>query len=136
MLTTSVSSVVDASPAAVSLAGMNRDSRGTTENMRSGGNTGNGVITQVYSENGKSASTQVSSPQLDPKEVKSATERLQANVDTISRKLQFKVEEDSLQVLVIDRETEEVIRSIPPDQILKASEKLKEFMGLLIDTTV
>ena len=65
-----------------------------------------------------------------------AVERIQQSVDLQNRSLQFKLDapNDSVQILVIDRETEEVIREIPPTQVLKVAEKIRETLGLVFDT--
>nr|WP_321468863.1 flagellar protein FlaG [uncultured Desulfobulbus sp.] len=41
---------------------------------------------------------------------------------------------DDLVVKVVDRETDEVIRQIPPEELLKLTQKLKALAGNLIDT--
>jgi flagellar protein FlaG len=38
-----------------------------------------------------------------------------------------------ISIKVIDRETEEVVREIPPDDTLKMLEKMWEMAGLLVD---
>lgn len=52
-------------------------------------------------------------------------------------RLQFKVDDASgiVQVIVTNRDTEEVIREIPSSDVLKAAARLREVIGLLIDTT-
>jgi len=64
-----------------------------------------------------------------------AIERIQQSADLQNRSLQFKLDapNDSVQILVIDRETKEVIREIPPTQVLKVAEKIRETLGLVFD---
>jgi len=65
-----------------------------------------------------------------------AVEKTQATVNMVSKRLAFNVDKSGhlLQVQVIDRETEEVLREIPPDEFLRLAEKIKETLGLVIDT--
>lgn len=55
-------------------------------------------------------------------------------VQNISRDLQFSVHKESGRtvVTVIDSETEEVIRKIPSDEVLKIAESLENLSGLLL----
>ena len=58
--------------------------------------------------------------------------------EVFNRKLKFSVDNDLEQVIVkvVDAETDKVIKEIPPDQLKRLYAKMKEAMGLLIDTTV
>lgn len=71
----------------------------------------------------------------DLKDLTEAIERIQESVDLQNRSLQFKLDapNDSVQILVIDRETEEVIREIPPTEVLKVAERIRETLGLVFD---
>jgi flagellar protein FlaG len=65
-----------------------------------------------------------------------AVERTQNAVDLAGNKLGFRVDQtnNDIQVLVIDRQTDEVIREIPPDEFLKLAQKIEETLGLVFDT--
>lgn len=62
------------------------------------------------------------------------------NVTMSMHRLQFEIHEDSgrCQVKVIDQQSEEVIRELPPDTILDISARIKEMLdkevGVLFDT--
>ena len=42
---------------------------------------------------------------------------------------------DDLVISLVNRDTKEVIRQIPPDQILQMRQRLEELMGVMFDTT-
>lgn len=53
----------------------------------------------------------------------------------LNERLEFSVHEETNRIIVrvLDRETEEVLREIPPEQILDLVAKLQELVGLLVD---
>ncbi|MCL2211537.1 MAG: flagellar protein FlaG [Treponema sp.] len=55
-----------------------------------------------------------------------------------NRKLQFEVKHDSRQVIVkvIDKETDRVIKELPPEELQRLHSNLKEAIGLLFDERV
>ena len=67
-------------------------------------------------------------------ELSAAVSNIQDHMQSIRRDLQFSVDEDSGEtvVKVVDPETEEVIRQIPPKELLTLSQRLDEAAGLLI----
>lgn len=67
-------------------------------------------------------------------ELSRAVSHLQDYVQNIQRDLQFSVDEDSgtTVIKVIDPETEEVIRQIPPEEVMTLSQRLEELAGVLI----
>jgi flagellar protein FlaG len=72
---------------------------------------------------------------LDLKTLAEAIDRIQESVDLQNRSLQFKIDapNNRVQILVIDRDTEEVIREIPPTEVLKVAERIRETLGLVFD---
>ncbi|MDC7228021.1 MAG: flagellar protein FlaG [Spirochaetales bacterium] len=58
--------------------------------------------------------------------------------EVFNRKLKFSIDKDLDQVIVkvVDAETDKVIKEIPPEALKRLYAKMKEAMGLLIDTTV
>ena len=53
--------------------------------------------------------------------------------DTLNRKVKFSIDTDSNRVIVriVDKETNEVIRELPPEALVKLHKKMKEAMGIL-----
>ena len=65
---------------------------------------------------------------LNGKEVEEAVVKLNDYAQSVNRQLQFSVDEESGKTIVkvIDAETGETIRDIPPEEILKMQKKLRE----------
>ncbi len=55
--------------------------------------------------------------------------------DFSSKRIHFKVNESSgrTTVVVVDAESNEVLQEIPPENLLKVTEKLKQFFGMMFD---
>lgn len=53
--------------------------------------------------------------------------------DTFNRRVRFYVDTDSNRVIIriVDRETNEVIRELPPEALVELHKKMKEAMGIL-----
>ena len=53
--------------------------------------------------------------------------------DVLNQKVKFSVDTDSNRVIVriVDKETNEVIRELPPEALVKLHKKMKEAMGIL-----
>ena len=58
--------------------------------------------------------------------------------DLCNRKLKFSINKKLQQVVVkvVDRETDKVIKEIPPEALQRLHERMQEFMGLLIDEEI
>lgn len=67
--------------------------------------------------------------------VDQAVERLNRMADIFATSLRFSIHEatHTIMVRVVDTRTGEVIREIPPEQILNAVAKMQEMLGLLFD---
>jgi len=67
---------------------------------------------------------------------------LMADLEKVSlafnRRLQFVVDQGSNQVIikVIDKETDKVIKELPPEELQRLHSNIKEAIGLLFDETV
>lgn len=70
---------------------------------------------------------------LDSEATRAAVEKVQDFVQVVQRDLQFSVDEDSGRtiVTVVDSESGEMIRQIPPERILQIAENLDEVNGIL-----
>jgi uncharacterized FlaG/YvyC family protein len=73
-----------------------------------------------------------------PHEIHSTAADLQRMGVAFNRKLQFVVDHASNQVIVkvIDKETDKVIKELPPEELQRLHRFLKEAVGLLFDETV
>lgn len=58
--------------------------------------------------------------------------------EVFNRKLKFSIDKDIGQVIVkvVDKNTDKVIKEIPPDQLKRLYAKMKEAIGLIIDETI
>jgi flagellar protein FlaG len=67
--------------------------------------------------------------------VQDAVDRMNAISRWFRSTLTFKMDESSHRIVVtiIDKDTGEVIRQIPPESVLKQAEALKDLSGLLFD---
>ncbi len=70
----------------------------------------------------------------DPKRVTDATRKVEELFQTVRRNLQFREDPSSgrLVVSVIDAESGEIIRQIPPEQMIRMAEHLEQMNGLLL----
>lgn len=68
-------------------------------------------------------------------ELRETTELLNKSAQVLNRDLRFNVlpEEDLVQAEVVNRETDEVIQKIPPDELVEVRKKIDAFLGLFID---
>ena len=78
-----------------------------------------------------------SSAAMDAQNLQGMVEDLNEMAQTVQRQLSFSVDEDSGKTVikVIDTETEEVIRQIPPEDIMEMQKHLGEMNGLLFSTS-
>ena len=68
-------------------------------------------------------------------DTKEAMDKIQEAAILFNRKIRLEVEEDLdiMIVKVIDSDTEEVIRQIPPEELVELSRNAKDLKGLLIN---
>lgn len=71
----------------------------------------------------------------DPAEIRAALEDVRNAIQPVASELSFSLDEDSGRVLlrVIDRNTDEVIRQIPSEELLRISKALDRFQGLFLN---
>jgi len=84
----------------------------------------------------KSAKSEKKTSQSDPAVTERVVEALQKYLNSMNVNLQFKVHKGTRTVVVsvVNADTGEVIRQIPPEQMLDAIAKLDELVGTLLDT--
>lgn len=68
---------------------------------------------------------------MEPDKLQNMVQITNKLISLSSYHLQFRIDEESerLQVKLIDNETNEIIREIPPDQMLSLSARIKEILG-------
>ncbi len=67
-------------------------------------------------------------------DLKQALSEVQSAISLVTNDLQFSLDEDTGKTIVkiVDRETDEVIKQIPSEEILRIAKALDKFQGLLI----
>jgi flagellar protein FlaG len=72
---------------------------------------------------------------VKPQVIQSTTADLQRLGNALNKKLQFVVDHSSNEVIVkvIDKETDKVIKVIPPEELQRLHRSLKEAIGLLFN---
>lgn len=78
------------------------------------------------------------SAELDTGAVKEMADRTQAYLDDLKIKLDFEVYEETgdMVIRIFNRETEELLREIPPKDLLELHHKVAELRGILFDVKV
>lgn len=76
--------------------------------------------------------------ELSKNETKELTESMNQFLDSANVQLRFKFHEqlNEYYVTIVDPETEEVVREIPPKKLLDIHAAMKDFIGLLIDRKI
>nr|AGS53152.1 putative flagellin FlaG [uncultured bacterium contig00060] len=79
-----------------------------------------------------------SEAKVKPQVIRTTTEDLQRISNAFNRKLQYVVDHNSNQVIVkvIDKETDKVIKELPPEELQRLHRNLKEAIGVLFDEMV
>jgi flagellar protein FlaG len=97
--------------------------------------TGQNAGERVRDDKSREALDKGSPGQVNREQLDSAAEILNRAMEVGSFGLQFRVHEDSgqVQVKVVDSETKEVIREIPPEQMLNIAAQIKEMLNNLHD---
>ncbi len=77
------------------------------------------------------------SRKLDPELLKKVTEDLNENFRIFNTTINFSIDETSgnTVIKIMDRETEKVVREIPPEQLLELASRLAEIIGRIVDET-
>jgi len=93
-----------------------------------------GLSADVRPQPVKQQPTHDAKPQL----IHSTASGLQKLGETFNKKLQFVVDHSSNEVIVkvIDKETDKVIKELPPEELQRLYSNIKEAIGLLFDEMV
>lgn len=71
-------------------------------------------------------------------EIQKILDEMNTQLNIMNRSIQFSIDESShdIVVRVVDKDTGEVIREVPPESIQKLREKMAELTGLLVEEEV
>ncbi|MCD4734679.1 MAG: flagellar protein FlaG [Bacteroidales bacterium] len=76
--------------------------------------------------------------QISREDVEGMVEALKDLTQTLQTKLNFSVDEgtNNIVVKIIDKNTDKVIRQIPPEELLELQEKMQDLTGFLLSNIV
>jgi flagellar protein FlaG len=99
--------------------------------------TNNAVSAVGQSEAGSTKSDATKKPPVDAKELDGAVKQLNDTAQLFNTQLQFSVDKDTGRrvVKVTDSQTNQVIRQIPSEDVLRLSKAIDDFKGLLVKDT-
>lgn len=97
--------------------------------------TSAGKMSNEQQDNTKEGSQQKGDSQASAQRFKSAITQANNKLKQTRTRCEFSYHEDTnrISIKVVDKETQEVIREIPPEESLEMLEKMWEIAGLLID---
>ena len=83
----------------------------------------------------KESTNKPGNQQMSTEEVKEVVESFQEMSETIQTKLSFSVDEENNEIVVkiFDKESEELIRQFPSDEMLSLQDKMSDLAGFLFD---
>ena len=93
---------------------------------------------EINARSEDSTETRTGVRELSISDIESSLEEAEQRFQTVNRALRFSVDEGSGRTVirVIDRETDEVIRQIPPEDVLRIAEQIRETGGGLFSDAV
>lgn len=93
------------------------------------------VLEEIKKNNNNSSSNNTKEKQVNPKDIDTAVDKANKVLFKNNTHLQFRIHEKTNEVMVkiIDDESGEVLREIPPEKMLDLVAKLWEIAGILID---
>lgn len=76
--------------------------------------------------------------QITRKDAEEISEVMNKISEMVNTQLKFEVYEETntVYVQIVDRETKEVVKQIPPEEMLELSAKIREMVGILLDEYV
>ena len=96
------------------------------------------AVSQQSGKQSVTTTADVAPTKVDPNEVKQAAQEINQALKSLNDHLQFSVDNttNSTVVKLIDDNTGQVLRQIPPDEILRLRAYYKDHHGLLVNTAV
>ena len=92
-------------------------------------------VENTESKETKESANKTDSQQMSTEEVKEVVESFQEMSETIQTKLSFSVDEENNEIVVkiFDKESEDLIRQFPSDEMLSLQDKMSDLAGFLFD---
>lgn len=81
---------------------------------------------------------QAPAPELTADELREVVQSFEEAIVFVNRSIRFQVDESTnrLVTLIVNQDTNEVIRQIPPEEMVAIARRLREFVGLFLDVEV
>jgi uncharacterized FlaG/YvyC family protein len=82
--------------------------------------------------------TKVSAPELSNEQVRDAAKTIGEALGLINRGVHVTIDESTKQVVtqIVNRDTQEVIRQVPPQEMIDLAKRLRELVGVLFDKEI
>lgn len=92
-------------------------------------------VNQIKETEKKSSQTTKASPGLTTRDVAEILESFQDLSQTIQTKLNFSVHEENNEIIVrvVDKETNQLVRQFPSDEMLELQDKMRDLAGFLLN---
>ena len=96
------------------------------------------VSQQDAKQHAGTAATDAAPAKVDPDDVKQATAEINQAIKSLNDHLQFSVDDSTKSIVIklIDGDTGQVLRQIPPEEILRLRAYYRDHEGLLVNTAV
>lgn len=96
---------------------------------------GHNVKPENLQEEGKEQKKAGSSLKINREDAEAVAEVMNKASEMLNNQLQFEVYEETntVYVQIVDRKTKEVVKQIPPKEMLELSARIREMVGILID---
>jgi flagellar protein FlaG len=93
--------------------------------------------TSRQAEDTSKYSLSASKEEAQPTNLNSTVDEMNAEFAARNSTIRFRVDQESKDVIVsvVDKTSDEVIREIPPEEVVRMRERLKEMAGLLLEET-
>lgn len=93
--------------------------------------------TSRQAEDTSKYSLSASKEEAQPTNLNSTVDEMNAEFAVRNSTIRFRVDQESKDVIVsvVDKTSDEVIREIPPEEVVRMRERLKEMAGLLLEET-
>jgi len=106
-------------------------------------NAGIGAVASTQASAGKEHNVSLPHKALQKdsrlsEEIQKILDEMNTQLNIMNRSIQFSIDESSRDIVVrvVDKDTGEVIREVPPESIQKLREKMAELTGLLVEEEV
>ncbi len=85
-------------------------------------------------EEARNATAVTQTPARESADLKGITDRMNETAVALNQSLKFEFSEHNRVIIkLVDTTTNQVIREIPPESLVRAFEQMQELMGLLVD---